>query len=365
MVGHGGGRPVVTTTDYLKLTAYFAERLRHERGFVADALLDLYGDNDIAISVMLRGISSFGPHHHLRTDETLSASEDPPIAIAAVDAADKMSALAEQTVALIPRGLVTLERAQLIRRESPAPTVADVCKLTVYVGRHQRVGGVPAYRAVCDLLHRRGFAGATVFLGVDGTAHGRRRRAAFFSRNTDVPLMIIGLGTGAQVNAVLGELTELLENNPLLTIERAQLCKQGGEMLARPAKLPDTDAQGLPLWQKLMVHTSETAHHDGVPVHRAIVRRLMQTGAAGGATVLRAVWGFSGQDQPHGDRLFQFGRQVPVTTIVVDTPRRIAAAFEIIDEITREHGVVSAEMVPSATVVDAGHRHGGTGLARF
>ncbi|MFV8165675.1 DUF190 domain-containing protein [Mycobacterium sp. 134] len=355
----------MTTTDYLKLTAYFAERLRHEHRFVADALLDLYGGSDIAISVMLRGISSFGPHHHLRTDETLSASEDPPIAIAAVDAADKISALAAQTVELVPRGLITLERAQLIRRQSPAPTVTDFCKLTVYVGRHHRIGGVPAYRAVCDLLYQRGFAGATVFLGVDGTAHGQRRRAGFFSRNTEVPLMIIGLGTGPQVNAVLGELTELLENNPLLTVERAQLCKQGGQLLACPAELPDTDEKGRPLWQKLMVHTSETAQHDGVPVHRAIVRRLLQSGTAGGATVLRAVWGFTGEGKPHGDKLFQFGRQVPVTTIVVDTPQRIAASFEIIDEITREHGVVSSERVPSVTVTDTGQRFGGTDLAQF
>lgn len=354
----------MTTTDYLKLTAYFAERSRHEHRFVADALLDLYGGSDIAISVMLRGISSFGPHHHLRTDETLTASEDPPIAIAAVDAADKISTLAERTVDLIPRGLITLERAQLIRRESPAPTVTDTCKLTVYVGRHHRVAGVPAYRAVCDLLHRRGFAVATVFLGVDGTAHGQRRRAAFFGRNTEVPLMIIGLGTGAQVNAALGELTGLLEN-PLLTVERAQLCKRAGHLLARPAELPRSDAQGSPLWQKLMIHTSETAQHDGVPIHRAIVRSLLQTGVAGGATVLRAVWGYSGDEKPHGDKLFQLGRQVPVTTIVVDTPERIAAAFDIADELTREHGVISAEMVPSATVVDAGQRFGGTGLARF
>ncbi|CDP84119.1 MULTISPECIES: DUF190 domain-containing protein [Mycolicibacterium] len=355
----------MSTDDYLKLTAYFAERARHEHRFAADALLDLYGNSDIAISVMLRGIASFGPHHHLRTDETLSASEDPPIAIAAVDAADKIATLAERTVALIPRGLITLERAQLIRRESPAPTVADTGKLTVYVGRHRRIGGVPAYRAVCDLLHRHGFAATTVFLGVDGTAHGRRRRAAFFSRNSEVPLMIIGLGTGAQLTAVRAELTELLENNPLLTVERAQLCKLGGRLLTRPAELPGADDQGRPLWQKLMVHTSETAQYQGVPIHRAIVRTLIQTGAAGGATVLRGVWGYSGAESPRGDRLFQLGRHVPVTTIVVDTSERIAGAFEVIDEITREHGVVSAELVPSATVVDAGERHGGTDLAQF
>lgn len=354
----------MTTIDYLKLTAYFAERLRHEDRFAADALLDLYGSSDIAISVALRGISSFGPHHHLRTDETLSSSEDSPITVAAVDTADKVAALAEQTVAIVPRGLITLERAQLIRRGSPAPTVTEQCKLTVYVGRHHRIAGVPAHRAVCDLLYQRGFAAATVFLGVDGTAHGQRRRATFFSRNTAVPLMIVALGTGAQVNAVLGELTGMLPN-PLLTVERAQLCKQGGRLLTRPAELPATDEQGRPLWQKLMIHTDETAQHDGVPIHRAIVRGLLQSGAAGGATALRAVWGYCGDGRPHGDKLFQLGRRVPVTTVVVDTPERISASFDIIDELTGKHGVVSAEMVPAATVVDGDDRFGGPGLAYF
>ena len=92
---------------------------------------------------------------------------------------------------------------------------------------------------------------------------------------------------------------------------------------------------------------------------------MLESKAAGGASVLRGVWGYSDGGKPHGDKLFQVGRQVPVTTIVVDTPKRIAASFDVIDEITREHGVVSAEVVPAATVVDDGQRFGGTDLARF
>ena len=45
---------------------------------------------------MLRGIASFGPHHVLRTDQSLTASEDSPIAVAAVDEAEKMAGLADQ-----------------------------------------------------------------------------------------------------------------------------------------------------------------------------------------------------------------------------------------------------------------------------
>ena len=50
----------------LKLTAYFGERQRARDGdgrFLADAMLDLFDDREIATSVMLRGIASFGPRH--------------------------------------------------------------------------------------------------------------------------------------------------------------------------------------------------------------------------------------------------------------------------------------------------------------
>lgn len=322
-------------SDALKLTAYFGERLRARDRFVADAMLDLYGSAEVATSVVLRGIAGFGPHHQVRSDEQLSLSEDPSIAIAAVDTADKIAALAEKAIALTTRGLVTLESAEL-----GISTPPEDAKLTVYVGRQHRISGRPAHLAVCDVLHRHEFAGATVFLGVDGTAHGHRHRARFFSRNADIPMMVVGVGSGGRAAAAIDELSSLLER-PLLTVERVQLCKREGRLLARPP----TD--GPARWQKLMIHTSEAARHDGAPIHRAIVRRLRESGARG-ATVLRGVWGFAGDGKPRGDSLFQLARQVPVTTVVVDTPDRIAASFDIVDELTDRHGLVTCEWIPNA-----------------
>ncbi len=310
---------------------------------------------------MLRGISSFGPHHELRSDQSLSLSEDAPIAVAAVDTADKMAVLADQVAAMTSRGLLTLERARLAEPSNP-PT--DVTKLTIYVGRQDRADGRPAYRTVCQVLHRLGFVGASVFLGVDGTARGQRRRARFFSRNIGVPVMIIAIGTGDQVSSALPELETLLQE-PIFTIERVQLCKRDGDVLTRPAALPATDDKGRPLWQKLMVYTSEAALHDGTPIHRAIVQRLFDSRAANGATVLRGIWGFHGDHEPHGDKLMQLARRVPVTTIVVDAPDRIAASFDIIDELTDEQGLVTSELVPALVSVDDGTRRGGTELARY
>jgi PII-like signaling protein len=349
--------------EYLKLTAYFAERLRAGDRFLADALLDLYGESAVATSVVLRGIASFGPHHELRSDQTLSGSENSPIVIAAVDRADKIAPLADRAVEMTTRGLVTLERARLnIAPDASAPP--DTVKLTLYIGRQDRAAGVPAHQAVCDVLYRHGFAGAAVFLGVDGTKHGQRQRARFFSRNVDVPVMIIAVGSGQQATAAIPEL-EVMLRRPLRTLERVQLCKRDGELIARPAALPAVDDNGRALWQKLMVYTSEAMLRDGVPIHRAIVQRLFDADTASGATVLRGIWGFHGDHKPHGDKMVQLSRQIPVTTIVVDSPDRIAASFDIIDRVTERHGLVTSELVPALASIDDGQRRGGTALARY
>jgi PII-like signaling protein len=328
--------------------------------------LELFGRREIASSVLLRGVSGFGLKHHLRTDALLTLSEDLPLTSIAVDERAKI----EETVAELRtfghRGLVTLERARLLRGElGPVELpeqLHEATKLTIYVGRQERVYRVPAFAAICELLHRRGVDGATVFLGVDGTNHGRRTRARFFGGNADVPMMIIAVGAGRTISRVLPELGGLLRR-PMVSLERVRVCKRDGQLFARPHALPGQDRAGSPMWQKLMVYTSESALHDGEPVHRALVRRLRAADARG-ATVLRGVWGFHGERPPQGDRVWQWGRRVPVCTIIIDTPARIAASFDVVDALTAEHGVVTSEMVPSLTARTDEQVPGDTTLAR-
>ncbi len=158
-------------------------------------------------------------------------------------------------------------------------------------------------------------------------------------------MMLIAVGSGERIAAVLPELAELL-HNPLMTLERVRICKRDGELCSEPHELPGSDEHGLALWQKLMVYSSHGATHNGRPLHLEIVHRLLRETEAAGATVLHGLWGFHGDHAPHGDRFFQIRRHVPVCTIVIDRPERIAHSFEIIDEITSEHGLVTSEMVP-------------------
>jgi PII-like signaling protein len=358
----------VTEDDCLKLTAYFGERHRARDGrLLADALVDVFAAHELRASILLRGAEGFGRLHHLHTDRLLSLSEDLPVVAVAVDRRHRIESLVDPVLDVTPRGLVTLERARLLSEQIGEVRLPlqlhEATKLSVYLGRQDRIGGRPGYVAVCEMLHRRGIAGATVLLGVDGTRDGRRTRARFFGRNADIPTMVMAVGDGAAVSGVLPELGELLRD-PMMTLERVRVCKRDGELLSRPHELPSSDERGLGLWQKLMVYTSQAATVDGRPLHLEIVRRLRALHSAG-ATSLRGIWGFHGDHAPHGDRFLQVRRRVPVLTISVDTPQRTAEAFAIIDELTTKHGLVTSEMVPAVRAMSDARTVGGLELASF
>ena len=176
-------------------------------------------------------------------------------------------------------------------------------------------------------------------------------------------MMIIAVGPGEQIARLVPELGGL-PRRPLLTLERVRVCRRDGHLLSPPSPLPATDEQGLPVWQKLMVCASEQARHGRSPLHVALGRRLRE-GRASGATCLRGIWGFHGDHPPHGDRLLQLRRHVPVVTIIVDTPERIADSFAIVDELTGEARLVTSEMLPALGSLAEGRRQrGGLRLSR-
>jgi PII-like signaling protein len=351
--------------DGLKLTAYFGERDRASNRFLADALIDVYERHGLVVSAVFRGVEGFGVKHRRQTSRLLTLSEDLPIVSVAVDTRDRVQRALEDVRAVFRHGLITLERARMLTDAAPAPLafpeLPEATKLTVFVGRQERVGGRPAHVAVVELLHRHGLAGATVLLGVDGTAHGVRQRARFFSANTGVPMMIISVGDGPRIGAAASELGAILAR-PLMTFERVRVCKRDGLLLARPALLPGTDASGLAIWHKLMVFAGEQSRHRGQPLYQSLVRRLRSEGAAG-ATVLRGVWGYHGAHEPHGDRLWSLRRGVPVVIVLIDSAANIHRWFEIVDELTDETGLVTSEIVPALRATGPDIAHGGLRLA--
>ncbi|MGH3404047.1 MAG: DUF190 domain-containing protein, partial [Streptosporangiaceae bacterium] len=237
-------------------------------------------------------------------------------------------------------GLLTLKQARLLSEEiDPVglwDNVDEATKLTIYFSRHDLVYQVPAYEVICELLSRRGIAGATALAGIGGILRGDNQAGQFASRNGVAPMIVIAIGSGAQLGLVLPELGGL-HRHPLITLEQVRVCKRDGQVISLPQTGPGTDADGRPVWQKLAVYACDSVRHDGHSIHRAIVHRLHAAGISG--ATLRGLWGFHGEHPPHG------GRHVPGVTIVVDIPERIPAAFAVIDELTAARGLVTSESV--------------------
>jgi PII-like signaling protein len=344
--------------DALKLTFYFGEHDRHDGRFLSAAILDLFERHALATGVLLRGAEGFGAGGRLQTDRLLSLSEDLPLVAVAVDRRERIEAVVPRLVEIAGDGLLTLERARFAGEDGVASEPHEEVKLTVYVGRRERVGSVPAHVGVVAALHRHGVAGATALLGVDGTVRGERRRGGFFSANAGVPAMVIAVGERERIGAALAEL-----ERPLATLEAIRVCKRDGQALAVPRPLPDRDPSGLGLWTKLSVYCSERSEHGGRALHLELIRRLRAEGAAG-ATALRGVWGYHGDHAPHGDRLLALRRHVPIVAVIVDAPSRGERWFEIADELTAETGLLTAETVPALRISGPGGQlEGGLRLA--
>lgn len=174
--------------------------------------------------------------------------------------------------------------------------------------------------------------------------------------------MVIAVGDGERIAAALPELGAMLAR-PVVTLERARVCKLDGQRFAEPRDLPDTDPSGLSVWQKLMVYAGEQSRHDGHPLHSRLMRALRDAGAAG-ATSLRGIWGYHGDHPPHGDSFWQLRRRVPVVTVVIDTAERIRDWFAIVDELTDETGLVTSELVPAFHATAPDVERGGLRLSQ-
>ncbi len=256
--------------------------------------------------MVLRGTTGFGAKQHLRTDRLLTLSEDLPLVAVGVDAPERVDAALRDVQAL------ALRRARHARAARGRRAAARQRR-----GQAHRLHGprsartAPAYEAVVAALHRHGVAGATVLLGVDGTAHGERRRARFLGRNAGVPLMVVSVGEAAALAAALPEIAGLLER-PIVTWERVRVCKRDGVTLDDAGAAPRA-TRGRSSWSTRAATRSISSSCGW----------LRATGAAG-ATTLRGVWGYHGDHTPHGESAWQLRRSAPVVTVVVDRPASVA-----------------------------------------
>ena len=216
-----------------------------------------------------------------------------------------------------PRARAARRRRRLRGSELPDEPRRGL-KLTVYGGRVVRAGGQAGYVAAVDAAasaRRRRRLGAA--RGRRDAAR-RRRRARFFARNAGVPLMLLAIGERRGLRAALPALRELFDD-PVVTIERVQICKSAGAALGT-ATVPERGP----------LRAADPAEADGArrgagQARRTPAPRPARAPAARGRRRRRhraaRVRGFYGDHEPFADRLLSLRRNVPVTWSWSTRPR--------------------------------------------
>jgi PII-like signaling protein len=334
----------------LKLDVYFGDSLTSGSDMASDALMDCFARHELEVAALYRGIEGFGIGRRIHTERFPDVSTDLPLVAEAIDTRERIEGVLPEVHALVDKGLVTIEHSRLavgddVRAVEFPDGAGSAGRLTVYCGRGERSGGSSAYRAVVELLRRHGASGATVLLGVDGIHDGQRRRAGLLSRNVDVPVAIIAVGSIAVLQRALHALSDVLRR-PVANLERIAVVKHDGDLLEPLPLIRDSGSGEPPVWMALRVYTRQSARADGGAIYTALTRRLREAGAAG-ITTLRGEWGFSSDERPFGDRFGTLASHVPTYTVFVDRPSRIAELWPVVDELTAEHGVVTAAFVPA------------------
>jgi len=97
------------------LRIFVSEGDRHHRQPLYEAIVFKAREMHMAGATVLRGPMGFGHDAHLHTAKILRLSDDLPVVIEIVDTADRIDAFVEAIDPMMQSGLITREKATVVR----------------------------------------------------------------------------------------------------------------------------------------------------------------------------------------------------------------------------------------------------------
>jgi uncharacterized protein len=102
------------------LRIFIGEDDHHKRSPLYEEIVLKARDVHLAGATLIRGFLGFGKSSHLHTERILRLSMDLPMVIEIVDVPEKVNAFLRYLEPMMSSGLVTVERARVVRRKQAA-----------------------------------------------------------------------------------------------------------------------------------------------------------------------------------------------------------------------------------------------------
>jgi len=97
---------------------FIGESDRFEHKPLYEALVELLRKEEFAGATVLRGVCGFGANKVYHTQKLLDLSADLPLIVEVVDTPEKINAIMPRIDAMMGGGMITLEKATVIRYSS-------------------------------------------------------------------------------------------------------------------------------------------------------------------------------------------------------------------------------------------------------
>ena len=101
--------------EQVLLRIFIGESDRHKKRPLHEALLELFRKEGFAGATVLRGVAGFGAKSVIHSADILRLSSDLPLVVEVVESQAKIDSVLPQLDSMLQGGLVTLEKAHVIR----------------------------------------------------------------------------------------------------------------------------------------------------------------------------------------------------------------------------------------------------------
>ena len=105
-------------SEQILMRIYIGENDRFQSQPLYEALLELFRDEGLAGATVLRGVSGFGASSVIHTDKLLRLANNLPLVIEVIDSEPNIDAVLPKIDGMFEGGLITLEKARVIRYRS-------------------------------------------------------------------------------------------------------------------------------------------------------------------------------------------------------------------------------------------------------
>jgi PII-like signaling protein len=227
-----------------KVTICVGEDHKYHGQSAYSAILDFLFYRGVSGASVIRGIAGFGADHHLHTIRIEALTENLPIKIEFVEAAEKVEELLPKLHDLAGTGLIeiqdtTVAKPSEIGRDAKAKAAAPSLKregkaklMRIFVGENDKWGDKPLHKALVESMRANEIAGVTVYHGILGYGANRRiHKETTLNLSHDRPMMLSVVDTEDKLRAYFPVLDGMVQQG-LVVLSDVDIIKYAHDPVA-------------------------------------------------------------------------------------------------------------------------------------